>query len=320
MDIGMTANHQIATEHFSTSNIAQHENDFRSMVENSSDYIIKVSLSGHYTYVNPAFCALYGIEAKDLLGRHYSDDVVEDDRAMVDAFFNKLFMPPYAVSFTHRENTVQGVRRLEWTGKGLTNAQGELIEFVGIARDVTDKLDLIDKLSQQANHDDLTGLANRRFLMKQAHLELARAKRYQYPLSLFMLDIDHFKAINDQYGHLSGDAALKQLSQVMQSILREHDLVGRIGGEEFAVLLPETDLEAALVIAERLRLAVQEHTFRLLHNTPIVLTISIGVASTTEVAQDFEKLWHASDMRLYQAKSMGRNQIFPAIAPCTSAS
>ena len=207
-----------------------HDIDYRDMVENSVDLIIKVNLSGHYTYVNPAFCTLYGTSAEELLGRHYSKDVVEEDRAMVDAFFNKLFTPPYSVSFTHRENTAHGVRRLEWTGKGLTNTAGELVEFVGIARDVTDRLDLIDKLAQQANHDDLTGLANRRFLVQQASMELARAIRYQYPLSLFMLDIDHFKRVNDDYGHLSGDLVLKQLSQEMKQFLREHDLVGRIGG------------------------------------------------------------------------------------------
>lgn len=285
---------------------------FRHMVESSLDLIIKVNLTGHYTYVNPAFCELYGLRAEDLLGRHYSDDVVEEDRAMVDEFFSRLFIAPYTVSFTHRENTAHGVRRLEWTGKGLTNADGELVEFVGIARDVTDRLDLIDKLSQQANHDDLTGLANRRFLMQQASLELARAQRYQYPLSLFMLDIDHFKEVNDQYGHISGDMVLKQLSQEMPRYLREHDLIGRIGGEEFAVLLPETSIEAATLIAERLRQAVEKLSFKVMHESNIQLTISIGVASSIEVEQNLEKLRQESDLRLYQAKSSGRNQVVTA--------
>jgi diguanylate cyclase (GGDEF)-like protein/PAS domain S-box-containing protein len=291
-----------------------HDIDYRDMVENSLDLIIKVNLTGHYTYVNPAFCALYGTTPEALLGRHYADDVVEEDRTMVDEFMSKLFTPPYTVSFTHRENTVKSVRRLEWTGKGLTNAAGELVEFVGIARDVTDRLDLIDKLSQQANHDDLTGLANRRFLVQQASLELTRAIRYQYPLSLFMLDIDHFKRVNDHYGHLSGDLVLKQLSQEMKRFLREHDLIGRIGGEEFAVLLPETNLEAATVIAERLRQAVEKLTFKILHDKIIALSISIGVACSTEVEQDLEKLWHEADVRLYQAKSAGRNQVVTAKA------
>lgn len=292
--------------------INQLDTDFRHMVENSLDLIIKVSLTGHYTYVNPAFCMLYGTTSQALLGRHYTDDVVEEDKAMVQQFFNKLFTPPYTVSFTHRENTAYGVRRLEWTGKGLTNSEGKLVEFVGIARNVTDRLDLIDNLAQQANHDDLTGLANRRFLMRQARLELTRAVRYQYPLSLLMLDIDHFKEVNDQYGHLSGDMVLKQLGSEMSLFLREHDLIGRIGGEEFAVLLPETNLDEAAVIAERLRKQVATLTFSVLHQSPIPLTISIGVASSMEVDHALEKLWHIADMRLYQAKSSGRNQIVRA--------
>lgn len=288
--------------------------DFRHMVENSLDLIIKVNLTGHYTYVNPAFCALYGTTPEQLLGRHYSDDVVEEDRAMVDEFFSKLYTPPYTVSFTHRENTVHGVRRLEWTGKGLTNAAGELVEFVGIARDVTDRLDLIDKLAQQANHDDLTGLANRRFLMQQARLELARAIRYQYPLSLLMLDIDHFKKVNDDYGHLSGDMVLKQLGKELKLFLREHDLVGRIGGEEFVMLLPETSLEEANVIAERLRLSVEKLTFLVLHEQTIKLTVSIGVASATETEQHLDKIWQTVDERLYEAKTTGRNRVVTAPA------
>lgn len=288
--------------------------DFRHMVENSLDLIIKVNLTGHYTYVNPAFCALYGTTPEQLLGRHYSDDVVEEDRAMVDEFFSKLYTPPYTVSFTHRENTVHGVRRLEWTGKGLTNQAGELVEFVGIARDVTDRLDLIDKLAQQANHDDLTGLANRRFLMQQARLELARAIRYQYPLSLLMLDIDHFKKVNDDYGHLSGDMVLKQLGKELKLFLREHDLVGRIGGEEFVMLLPETSLEEANVIAERLRLSVEKLTFLVLHEQTIKLTVSIGVASATETEQHLDKIWQTVDERLYEAKTTGRNRVVTAPA------
>ncbi len=289
------------------------DDDFRNMIENSLDLIIKVNLTGHYTYVNPAFCALYATKSEDLLGRHYSDDVLEDDRVMVDEFFNKLFDPPYIVRFTHREKTAHGIRYLEWTGKGITNADGELVEFVGIARDVTDRLDLIERLSQQAYHDELTGLANRRFLSQQAHLELERARRYQYPLAIFMLDIDHFKNINDQYGHLAGDHALQQLSQLMKDTLREHDMIARVGGEEFAVLLPEADLAAAIVIAERLRATVATFCFRVLQTLDISLTVSIGVASTSDVAHDFEKLLHEADNRLYQAKAADRNRVIPQI-------
>lgn len=295
------------------SNCQEHQHDdFRNMIEHSLDLIIKVNLTGHYTYVNPAFCALYATTPEALLGRHYSDDVLEDDRVMVDAFFNKLYEPPHIVRFTHREKTADGIRYLEWTGKGITNANGELVEFVGIARDVTDRLDLIERLSQQAYHDELTGLANRRFLSQQAHLELDRAKRYQYPLSLFMLDIDLFKNVNDTYGHLAGDSVLKQLSQLMKDALREYDMIARIGGEEFAVLLPETNLAEAIVIAERLRQAVMGCKFSIQQSHPLKMTVSIGIASTSDLGHDFEILLHEADKRLYQAKIAGRNRVVSA--------
>ena len=282
------------------------------MIENSPDYIIKVNLTGHYTYVNPAFCKLYGISAENLLGRHYSVDVVEEDKEMVEQFFKKLFIPPHTVSFTHKEHTVNGIRRLEWKGSSIVNVKGELIEFIGIARDVTEHLELIDKLTQQADHDHLTGLANRRFLIRQANLELERAKRYQYHFSVFMLDIDHFKSINDEHGHSAGDLVLKQLSDLMKAILRESDFISRFGGEEFAVLLPESDLEAAILIADRLRLAVQNYCFKLHDEHLISLTISIGIACAKEAEYDFDRLIRKSDERLYQAKFQGRNQIVPA--------
>lgn len=288
------------------------DDDFRAMIENSLDLIIKVNLTGHYTYVNPAFCALYNTKPQDLLGRHYSDDVLEDDRVMVDEFFNKLFEPPHAVRFTHREKTAHGIRYLEWSGKGITDADGKLVEFVGIARDVTDRLNLIEKLSQQAYHDELTGLANRRFLSQQAQLELERAKRYQYPIAIFLLDIDHFKTVNDCHGHLAGDNILKQLSLLMKETLREHDMIARIGGEEFAVLLPEADLAAATIIAERLRQTVAKFAFHALPELETTMTVSIGVASTSDVAYDFEKLLNEADKRLYLAKAAGRNCVISA--------
>lgn len=304
--------HLLIAPNTSRAHGSEQEADFRCMVENSLDLIIKINLSGHYTYVNPAFCALYDTCADELLGRHYSQDVVEEDRVMVNEFFNKLFIYPHIVTFVHRENTANGVRRLEWTGKGLTNNQGKLVEFIGVARDVTERFELIDRLELQANYDDLTGIANRRFFVQQAHLEFTRAKRYHYPLSLFMLDIDHFKQVNDQHGHLSGDLVLKKLSHLMQFALREYDLIGRVGGEEYAVLLPQTSLEDAIMIAERLRQKVEKNTFEVLNNQSILLTISIGVISSTEMAHDFENLWRESDVRLYKAKSSGRNQIFPS--------
>lgn len=293
-----------------TKTSAAQTDDFQAIVENAQDLIIKVCTNGFYTYVNPAFCAMYNAKPEDLIGRHYSVDVLEDDREMVNAFFNKLYTPPYAVTFIHRENTAHGIRHLEWTGKAILHEDGSIAEFVGIARDITERVALIEKLAKQANQDDLTGLANRRALTSHANLELHRARRYGYALSLLMIDIDHFKSVNDLHGHQAGDIVLVQLANLMSSALRGHDLISRIGGEEFTILLPETDLTQAIEIAERMRMMIEQHAFQIYPHLILNLTISIGVATVAEATPDFNRLLNVADQYLYFAKANGRNCVW----------
>jgi diguanylate cyclase (GGDEF)-like protein len=152
--------------------------------------------------------------------------------------------------------------------------------------------------------DPLTGLANRRafdsFLLESFNL----ARRHRHPLSLAMLDIDHFKSYNDDYGHPAGDELLKLLAGLLSSIARETDLVARVGGEEFAIALPETDLAGARVIAERMRAEMERSG--LFRRT---VTVSIGVAAMTNETTDTSKLVAACDEALYRAKGAGRNNV-----------
>ena len=289
--------------------LLQSESNYRLIVENTNELIIKVDPQGRYTYVNPAFCALYDATPEQLLGRHYAEDVVEEDRAMVDEFFAKLFQPPHTVSFVHRENTAHGVRHLEWRGRALLDAEGRIEELIGIARDVTDNMQLMDKLQSQAHQDYLTGLANRRYFMDQGEAELLRARRYAKPLSLFMIDIDHFKRINDTYGHKTGDLVLQKLSDKLREVLRAIDIIGRIGGEEFAILLPETALPQACEVAERLRDGVARTSVMREAGMPVSFTISIGVASLQGQEMNLDVLLNLADQALYQAKQAGRNQV-----------
>jgi diguanylate cyclase (GGDEF)-like protein len=153
-------------------------------------------------------------------------------------------------------------------------------------------------------HDPLTGLANRRafdvFLLESFNL----AKRHQHAMSLMLLDIDRFKSYNDEFGHPAGDELLKRISMLLSSQARETDLVARIGGEEFAIGLPETDLEGARVIAERIRAEVE--LSRLFRRT---VTVSAGVAAVTDETADTAMLLDACDRALYRAKAAGRNRI-----------
>src|SRR5690606_38821014 len=151
-----------------------------------------------------------------------------------------------------RESTVKGVCHVHWTAQAVLDESGNVTEVICIGRDVTQQIQHINKLEEQAQRDQLTGLANRRHFMHVAGVEFARAQRYKNPLSLLALDADHFKSINDTYGHQAGDIVLQKFSQIFREVLREVDIIGRIGGEEFSVLLPETELPSAVTVAERL--------------------------------------------------------------------
>ncbi|RME46506.1 MAG: diguanylate cyclase, partial [Chloroflexi bacterium] len=155
--------------------------------------------------------------------------------------------------------------------------------------------------------DSLTGFYNRRGLFELGRREVERARRFGRPLSALMLDLDHFKLVNDTYGHHIGDQVLAELAACCRQVLRDVDLLGRYGGEEFVFLLPETGVAAAEPVAERLR----RHVERSLMNTdrgPISITISLGVAQLDETCPDLETLLEHADQALYVAKRSGRNQ------------
>lgn len=165
------------------------------------------------------------------------------------------------------------------------------------------------ELERRAYSDYLTGLANRRYFLERAEIELARARRYGKKLSILMFDIDHFKNINDAHGHQVGDRVLQRLSVTCQANLRDIDLIGRIGGEEFAVLLPESGVRHAAKTAERLRAALADTAIALDAGMPLKFTVSFGVAALKEKDATLNSLLEHADQALYQAKAKGRNQV-----------
>lgn len=155
--------------------------------------------------------------------------------------------------------------------------------------------------------DGLTNLSNRKQLDNLLTEEIPRAQRHGRDLALLMLDIDHFKTINDTYGHLTGDTVLRGLSSILQKRLRPNDKLGRYGGEEFCAILPETSLESAALIAEELRAMVAAHSFNA-EGKEIHVTISIGAACLVP-SMTMEQLYKGADEKLYQAKRSGRNKV-----------
>ena len=158
--------------------------------------------------------------------------------------------------------------------------------------------------------DGLTGIHNKRYLVEQLDRELSRATRHGRPLSLVMCDIDHFKRVNDEFGHLAGDHVLKEVAQLAKSRLRPDDVIARYGGEELAVILPETDLAGGVRIADELRKMIATETF-IFEDEDIDITISCGVAQLDPKWRSYDFV-RAADEQLYEAKRAGRNRVCPA--------
>lgn len=166
-----------------------------------------------------------------------------------------------------------------------------------------------NELEHQATHDALTGAYNRGAIIELLEGQMARAKRHDQPFGIVMLDVDHFKQINDTYGHLAGDTVLKTITARMKKCLREYDYLGRYGGEEFLVVLGDADEETAMKTTERLRLAVGDETVAI-EGKQIAITISAGVAvSEKSAGLNTDQIVSAADQELYRAKSNGRNRI-----------
>ena len=159
-----------------------------------------------------------------------------------------------------------------------------------------------------ATADSLTDLYNRRQFLELIDREIARASNYKRPLTLLIIDLDHFKAINDKYGHPSGDAVLKKVALALRGHSREEYIVARIGGEEFAIVLPENDLDQAVEFANTLREALAELEF-LLDGVRKQITVSIGAASWSNAMTSTADLMRAADEQLYRAKHGGRNLV-----------
>ena len=175
-------------------------------------------------------------------------------------------------------------------------------------QDVTEIASYEQKLIDMNLRDSLTGAYNRRFMTNRLDEEFERHRRYSRSLSLLMIDIDHFKTINDTYGHLCGDIILKSVANGISSILRKVDLLVRYGGEEFCGILPETNLDSAMILAERIRRTVekQDHLF---HGEVVKITVSIGVHEFSGDLESPDFLLKKADEALYAAKMAGRNQV-----------
>jgi diguanylate cyclase (GGDEF)-like protein len=171
---------------------------------------------------------------------------------------------------------------------------------------ILEKISLFNEIKMLSIHDGLTGVFNHVYSLDVVDLEVARAERYGVKFSIILVDVDNFKEVNDTYGHLAGDFILKGIARIFAQTLREIDVVGRYGGEEFVIMLPQTDSEAAVNAAERMRSAIEAEQF--VHDEKIIrITISAGVATYCE-GRDTQLMIKTADDCLYRAKKEGKNR------------
>ena len=208
--------------------------------------------------------------------------------------------------------TRNGGRRDVMIQASAYSREGHFVHSRATVFDLTERKQLEEKLRAQAMTDPLTGVFNRRYLQSQATTEMSRARRQNQPITLIAIDIDHFKHINDEYGHDVGDDVLKTFTNVVADLLRQEDLLCRVGGEEFAILLPNTSLAQAEQVAERIRQTIAATPITAPEESsgkPLWLTASLGVTSILSTESSLKPALKRADIGLYQAKESGRNRV-----------
>jgi len=231
-------------------------------------------------------------------------EVKEDDIIRVPGFDNRTFL---GVPLILRGEVIGVLSVQSAQPNAYDSNQIRLVETIAQQTTIAmDNAKLFEKMQEMAITDSLTGLYNRRYFYMILGNEIERAKRYQSSLTLIMIDIDHFKLVNDKFGHLAGDQVLRSVSDVCKKLLRHTDNMFRIGGEEFMIILPETNQEEALKVAKRIRSTVAENTFKTKKGS-VKITVSIGVSEYGENNPASNEFIESADRTMYDAKKAGRN-------------
>lgn len=256
-------------------------------------------LDGYILEANHKFCEIIGYTQEEVIGLRIKNLTYPDDWK-VDLVHKERLLKAEIPYFSMEKRYFRKDGSLVWVFTTVTNMKGEDGEddfLIGIVQDIS--------AQKSADIEMLTGLYNRRYMMVRLQEEFDRSMRSGSPFSLILTDIDYFKSINDTYGHECGDEVLKGLSKVLMGTVRSVDVLCRWGGEEFLILLPETDVFSARIIADRLRIAVESELFNYEENT-FKLTMTFGVASLSKELT-IKELIKLADQALYKGKALGRN-------------
>jgi len=318
----------------------RHAKGLRLVIDTLPSMIAYVDASKRYRIINRTYNEYFCVDENDIAGKHasevlgecfykviekYIDDAISGkgtawETHHVDAQGNQCILSvklsPYFES-SGRNNgylvivediTTQKKLQIELASLNHTLEEKVVERTQQLVQELARRKTLEKSLREMADHDPLTGLLNRRSFVEKVNKEINRSHRYKSELSYMILDIDRFKSINDTYGHWSGDIVLKEFARNITGLIRESDFIGRMGGEEFAIALPDTSLNEANEMGERLRRETAEYAIRY-KSVNINFTVSIGISKFMVEERSFEKVFCRADNALYQAKNSGRNKV-----------
>jgi len=275
--------------------------------------IVAVDAAGRITLVNHRGCEILDYPENELIGKNWLDVLaLPEHRERAAEVFGRFVAGEAGPSMKHANFRVRdrqgNVHVLDLSSRLVYDEQGGITGTLSSGADVTQRRQLEEELKILATTDSLTGLSNRRHFLGAAALSMESFRRYHRPLALLILDIDHFKKINDAYGHATGDQVLVAVADTLRSVLRSADLCGRFGGEEFVCLLPETTETEARIVAERLRRSLAEQSVATAEGT-VRFTASIGLTVADVSDATVESLLQRADVAMYEAKKAGRNRV-----------
>ena len=310
---------QVTRRKRAQADLAKSEAHYRNLTETMKDVVwILDTETLHFSYVSPSVQRLRGYTPEEIMTQPLDAALTPSEAARLKHIIRvnrEKFLSGAMDSETYLTSEIEQLHKdgsSVWTeaiARYVKNNATGAVEIHGVTRDISERRALRLELERQATTDSLTGTANRRHFLGVAHQELERCKRHNAPLCLLMLDIDHFKAVNDTFGHAVGDRALQAVAKTCCKDLRSSDLIGRIGGEEFALLLVETDMDKACRAAKRLLIKVEATEIFTKKDQPVRVTISIGVAEHRPGIETLSELMLRADQALYKAKKSGRNRL-----------
>ena len=292
-------------------NLKKSEEIHRLLADNANDVLWVMDLSGIFSYVSPSVEKLRGFTVEEVMDQTREEllcpgSLIYFEKGLEGVIHRVQNSEPITAFRGELEQPCKDGTTV-WTDvtvSGMYNPAGHFVGLLGVSRDVTEKREMAETIKRLSETDLLTQLNNRVKLHEVLCLELARLSRCESVCSVIFLDIDHFKQVNDTYGHLVGDSVLKEMARILATNTRLIDTVGRWGGEEFLIILPLTDVKGAEFLAEKLRRTISEYNFTSVGH----LSASFGVADTTKCIS-MNELINSADAALYHAKETGRNQV-----------